>query len=99
IEIRDELRLQLVLPAIGVVPEGNDARNSAFGEFDGTLFAIEIGFGAGEDFDFLGLDVVVADGVIARFGVAAAPELGGNIGRGGRIPDAYGDGRSVNSRG
>ncbi len=64
----------------GVVLQGDDLGDLAAGELDEAGFLVEVRIGPGEDFDGVGVDLVVAHGVAARFGVAAAAQFGGDIG-------------------
>jgi hypothetical protein len=83
-DVGDQLRLELILAAGGVVLERNDLRDPAAGELDDAGLLVEVGFRAGEHFDGIRLQQVVAGGIAARFVVAAAAQLGGDAGgRGG----------------
>ncbi len=88
-DVGDELRLELILAAGGVVLERDDLRDPAAGELDHAGLLVEVGFGAGEDFDGIRLEQVVADGIAARFVIAAAAQLGGDPGGSGGVAHGH----------
>jgi hypothetical protein len=92
--VGDELRLELVLIALGVVFERDDLGDAAARETDDSGFLVEIRFGTREDGDGVELHRVVTDGVATRFVIAAAAQFGGDFGGGSGISDGHGFGSS-----
>jgi hypothetical protein len=89
-KISDELRLELVLRPGRIVAEGDDGADAAAAEADDAGLLVEVGIAARKNLDGIGLKDVIADRIAARFGISAAPELGGDSGGRGLV--AHGDG-------
>ena len=63
-----------------IVLQRDDLRDLAVGELDDARLLVEVGVAAREDLDRVRLELVVSHRIAARFGVAAAPQLGGDLG-------------------
>src|ERR1019366_8952908 len=74
----DELRLELVLIAGGIVLQGNELGDLTVGEADETGFLVEVRIGLGEYLDVIRMELEVADRVTARLGITGAAQVGGD---------------------
>src|ERR1035438_9795484 len=89
-EIGDEVRLDLVLGASRVVAQGDDLRDAAVGELDQAGLFVEIRIRTGENLDGpIRPHLERPDGVAARFGIAAAAQLGGDLVCRGEVAGRY----------
>ena len=79
-EIRDELRLELILRPRRCCPAGRrSARSCPSVNLMTPGFLVEVGIRAGEDLDGVRLDRVIPDLIAVRFRVPAAAQLRGDI--------------------
>ncbi len=74
-QIRDQLRLEQILRALGIVPQGNDFHQLAAGELQNSFFLIEVRIRAGEDLDRVRPDVVPSHPVINLGAIAGAAQV------------------------
>ena len=85
-KIRDQLRLQLVLPAHRIVAQRDDLRDAPVGELNQARLLVEIRIRARENLDTpIQPHLERTDGVAALFAVAAAPQFGRDVARRGGV--------------
>jgi hypothetical protein len=89
-KVGDQLGLEQVLGSFGIVAQADDLGNTIAGELDHAALGLEIGIRAGIDVNLVGLQGVVAEPVLVRLAVSAAPQLRGDLLRVDLLADVYG---------